>query len=331
MDENQRYEVGERIHNRILETINVKQKRVKLYYRWVVAASLICLLSVGVLVGHKVYSEKFLIHHGEHLFADFSKGKLILGNGDSIAVQDLMINDLNLPIRVLQSKEYVEIKNIDQFTDQWLTLKTEEGGFFKLILADGSTVYLNANSELRYQSNFLNNRVIHVKGEAFFEVKKMLDSNKQLQPFTVLGGNHQIQVLGTQFDFKNDEGKPTRTTLVTGSVAVQDVTTGAKKIIKPGQQALSTQTGDIQLQEVDVEQYSAWKDGFYYFKDQPLVNILSQLQDNFDFNFDKKHIPHITMTLIVKKNRSLSEILTLIEKSSDLALYFKGGNLKIKP
>ena len=139
-----------------------------------------------------------------------------------------------------------------------------------------------------------------------------------------------VQVLGTQFNFKNEEGKLTITTLLTGIVAINDVTTKTKKIIKPGQQALSTQAGDIQLQEVDVEQYSAWKDGFYYFKDQPLVNILSQLQDNFNFNFDKKQIPDITLTLIVKKNRSLSEILTLIEKSSDLALQLKGENLKIK-
>lgn len=330
MNDKQRNELGEKIHIRILDTINSKQKKIHVYYRITIAATILCLLSIALFMGIRRYMESTRIHKGENLYANFNSGQLILANGDSIAVSELVNSNKNLPIQVVRSTDYIELKSNQLPEGDWITLKTGRGGFFKLLLTDGSTVYLNANSEIKYRADFLKNRIVHVNGEAFFEIKRINNENQQKQPFTVYGGENKVTVLGTKFDFENYADKATKTTLIEGKVAVGNIKTGIKKILKLGEQATVDKQGNIEITNVDIEQYTAWKDGFYYFNDATLINILEQLQDNFDFKFDKKSIPTLKLTFIVKKNRTLYEILDLIEKSSNIKLYLKGSKLLVE-
>ncbi|WGQ12947.1 FecR family protein [Sphingobacterium faecium] len=330
MDDKQRNELGEKIHNRILDTINRQQRKIHLYHRLTVAATILCLLSISLFIAIGYYKESVRIHKGENLYANFNSGQLILPNGDSIAVSALINANKNLPVQVVRSTDYPQFKSNTFSDDDWITLKTGKGGFFKLLLADGSMVYLNANSEIKYRGDFLKNRIVHVNGEAFFEIKKITNQKQQPQSFTVSGGDHHVTVLGTKFNFENYTDQTIKTTLVEGKVAIGNIKTGITKILRPGEQATADKQGNLQIKDVDIEQYVAWKDGFYYFKDATLIHILDELQQNFEFKFDRKAIPTTTLTFIVKKNRTLSEILNLIEKSSDVKLYLRGSQLMVE-
>lgn len=151
------------------------------------------------------------------------------------------------------------------------TIETPIGTEYNIILADGSKVWLNAGSKLTFPETFAsNNREVTLSGEAYFEVTP--DKKK---PFYVNADQQIIRVFGTHFNVQSYPNENNRTTLVEGSVQVTQ--SGRSKMLKPGQAAFS-RNNNLLVQDVNIEEAIAWKNGFFYFESTPVKEALSAIK-----------------------------------------------------
>lgn len=136
-------------------------------------------------------------------------------------------------------------------------LITPRGGEYTVVLADGTKVWLNADSELKYPVQFSDTvRQVYLRGEAYFAVAK-----RECQPFIVFSEGMQVTVLGTEFNLRNYHSEEMATTLVEGAVRLIHEK-GGECCLKPGQQAV-VRNGGIEVKEVETIRYTSWKDGYF--------------------------------------------------------------------
>ncbi|MVM28557.1 DUF4974 domain-containing protein [Spirosoma sp. HMF4905] len=178
------------------------------------------------------------------------------------------------------------------------TITTPRGGKFRVALPDGSKVWLNAASSLRYPTKFRGReRAVELKGEAYFEVAHAKNKANERVPFRVLSAGQIVEVLGTHFNINSySDENSTKTTLLEGKVKViktraYALANSAKTeaasalVLKPGEQAqlaLGTQPKLNLVAQVDLEEAVAWKNGQFQFKDTDLPTIMRQIARWYD-------------------------------------------------
>ena len=227
------------------------------------------------------------------------------------------------------SKNGISYGDEDTKENEVHILKVPKGGEYQVVLSDGTKVWLNADTELKYPVSFQqSSRIVELKGEAYFEVAK--DPNR---PFEVHSDGHNVTVLGTQFNLSCYESKPVVTTLVEGSVSLADQYTENEVMLKPGEQASYISVVDSwKVEEVDVELYTAWKEGYYYFKKETLEDILETLARWYDveFEFRNKKDAGIPFTGKLKKYEDLNEFLKLLEKTNEVEFEIENRKVLVK-
>lgn len=243
------------------------------------AAGIIILLSVG---GYFLYQNLWLVKEYPVVVSkvempDFGKVYLEVNVGETIEVTDTMPVQLaKLDVYDKAGQDSVGLR-VDE--SKWNRLFTTKGAEYSVVLADGTKVWLNAESELRFPDVFEGKkREVYLKGEGYFEVAK----NKNCE-FVVHCSAGDITVLGTQFNVSDYVEERVCVTLVEGCVALQDRENREKKILA-GQQALFTNTG-IEVKNVDVEEYVAWREGRFVYKKRSLDYILKSLVRWYDFEY----------------------------------------------
>ncbi|MBN9386196.1 MAG: DUF4974 domain-containing protein [Chitinophagaceae bacterium] len=181
-------------------------------------------------------------------------------------------------------------------------------------LYDGSKVWLNAESSITYPVTFTGKeRRVTIKGEAYFEIARFVspEDGKKL-PFIVQKGDMEVKVLGTHFNVNAyDDEKNIKTTLVEGSVQLQ--AGGKSVLLKPGQQSI-WQAGQLSVSnDVNIEEVLAWKNGYFYFEDAGIPQLMKQLSRwyNVDIVFDGK-VPERKFGGKIPGNTSLSEMLKIL-------------------
>jgi len=182
-------------------------------------------------------------------------------------------------------------------------------------LPDGSRVWINAASSIRFPTAFTGNaRRVEVNGEAYFEVAK----NKSM-PFMVKVNNAEVQVLGTHFNIMAyDEEDVVSTTLLEGSVKF--VTGDKISILKPGQQSQLSKDGQVKLvNDVDVDQVVAWKNGLFVFDNSELGTVMRQLSRWYDIDVVYR-TRNVTTSFVgeVPRTSKLSDVLKVIELTSKM-------------
>ncbi|PPL01444.1 FecR family protein [Parapedobacter indicus] len=194
---------------------------------------------------------------------------------------------------------------------QHLTMKIPKGGTYQVTLPDGTKVWLNSESTLRYPSRFGDaQRAVQLKGEAYFEVAK-----DKKRPFRVATAGQNLEVLGTQFNITAYDNEPAiKTTLVEGSVKITNLRAGADNTLKPGQQSVITD-GNTAINEVSIEQFTAWKEGFFSFEETPFDEVLEQLARWYDVDIEYRRKPNKTFSGKMKRNARLSSVLDFFEGS----------------
>lgn len=211
---------------------------------------------------------------------------------------------------------------------RYAVLSTPKGGTYQVALPDGTQVWLNAASSLRYPISFAGNeRAVEITGEGYFAVAK--DSNK---PFRVISHGQTIEVLGTEFNVSaypdNDEVK---TTLVEGLVRLSSAEHGGDRFFEliPGQQA-TKRGADVDIKDVDVSQYIAWKSGMFYFKNTPFKDFMKQIADWYDVEVVYEgRVPNDTFGGEMRRDVSLLTVLDLL-KASEIDFKIKENQLIIK-
>jgi len=192
-------------------------------------------------------------------------------------------------------------------------------------LADGSKVWLNAQSSIRYPVAFSGDeRKVEITGEAYFEVARL--SGKK---FVVSKGSMDVVVLGTKFNVNTYENEENiKVTLLEGSVRVEAGSTG--KIIKPGQQAVVSETKINVVNGVDLEQVMAWKEGKFVFKNTNIQQIMRQMERWYDLEptrFTSEAAREWSFVGQISRYSNASKVLQLLEETSTLKLTVEGKKI----
>lgn len=210
---------------------------------------------------------------------------------------------------------YVAKKESGEATAKINTLSTPAGGKFSVVLADGSKVWLNASSSIKFPAEFVGNeRRVEIKGEAYFEVAK-----DQSRPFYVRNGSSEIKVLGTHFNVMAypDEYR-SALTLLEGSV--QFTKNGQSQLLKPGKQIVYTETDtETKQQPADIEEVMAWKNDLFVFNNTSIDEIMKELMRWYDVKIKYEgEKPDISFTGVIPRNTNVSKVLKTLELTEDV-------------
>jgi len=325
--------LGTRIQGTTVNNVNYTQRR-----RWLVAASIIFLLSACYLL-YKLLSNEQAIPHDSpktgqvDILPASNRAILILADGRSISLDDAktgtVASESNINISKTADGELLYQLDNSKTEHPYITyntLRTPNGGRFKITLPDGTLVWLNAGSSLTYPVHFASNeRRVKVTGEAYFEVAKKGAG----QAFIVECKGQQVEVLGTHFNINAYDNEPMlRTTLVEGKVAVKSGE--AIKILRPGEQS-SSFGNKLIVEKVDTEEFIAWKDNLFVFHGADLGGIFRQVERWYDVKFEYQKLPAgIKMYGELPRDIELSGLLTTIEKNTGLKFTIKGRRIIVE-
>lgn len=297
-----------------------KNRRIKTITRYAAILTL-PLVAAGIFLLQKndrqaIVSISEVIKPGEH------KAVLITGGGERITLSDSTLSPIQeqngMIVNVMNNKVFYTLPEDSLCTQEspiFNTLQIPRGGEYFLTLADGTEVWLNAETEIRYPVQFTGNkRVVYLDGEAYFTVAP--DKKK---PFTVVSTHASVSVLGTQFNFRAyPDEQDVQTTLVSGSVIMQSEKYKQQIKLVPGEQGvLEKRSANLTKQEVNTYLYTAWKDGRFAFRDarlEDLFNILARWYDLSIF-YQSPEAKDIRFTGDLNKTDDFKSILKIIEQN----------------
>lgn len=192
-------------------------------------------------------------------------------------------------------------------------IRAPHGQMCKLILPDGTKIWLNSGTTIRYPDRFADDvRAVSISGEAYFEVAKMAH-----KPFTVNTSDMKVEVFGTSFNisaYKDDE--MTSVTLVEGKVEVQNSDGKTIAQLSPGQLAVKSKNDtNIEIRNVETSFYKSWIEGKIYFDDQPLNLIATKLERwfNIEIVFANNQLKTYKFTGTILKNKPVDQIMQALE------------------
>jgi hypothetical protein len=206
-------------------------------------------------------------------------------------------------------------------------LSTSFGRTYAVVLADGTKVWLNAGSSLRFPTNFTGNeRKVFLKGEAYFEVVY-----NKAKPFYVITGDQVTEDLGTSFDINAYGDEPyIETTLIEGSVKV--TRGGAGNLLKPGQHALTKAGGQLLIEDANVDKIAAWRNGTFAFDGENIEVIMRQVARWYDVEViyqtptkDKDFVATIS------RYSNISEVLKKLQYTGVIHFKVEGRRVFVMP
>lgn len=262
------------------------------------------------------------------------KATLVLGDGTKYDLSQGGNVNLNSGGAAINS-EGAAIKYTENSKEQaqliYNTLIIPKGGEYFLELSDGTKIWINSETTLKYPVQFVGDeRNVELTGEAYFEV-----AHNENKPFYVLSGDQSIEVLGTQFNvssYKDDEHIVT--TLVEGKVNVyRTIASKENQILLPNQQSsMNKASGEITSKIVDPQNFIAWKSGAFYFQDQTfdsMVKVLSRWYD-IDVFYENDNVRDIKFTGRFKRYDEFEKVIKLIEKTDEVKFKINGKTVIIK-
>lgn len=341
----ERQHILQAVRGRLRRSIAPAEKKQALPLRRYIsyAAAILVFLSVGLAWYYfsntsRTQEHRLVSRYGGDVMAGGNRATLMLADGSTVELSKdqsgIVVGGDS--INYADGSAVLDTRHKTQDTRQdgrmqeslktnYYVLSTPKGGQYKVVLPDGSEVWLNAASKLRYPSGFTGGeRNVELEGEAYFRVSHDAD-----RPFTVRSGGQSVTVLGTEFNINAYGNEPAvTTTLVSGSVAIKGPSQDARKL-SPNQQAIFT-AGQLAIREVDVEEYTAWKNGYFKFDGTELHTVLRQLERWYDIEVDYAGLPDRKLYAKIKRDEKLSNVLYMIEKTARLKFSIDERRLEIK-
>ena len=331
------------IYTKITNAPVIGQRRI--WPRIWAAAAIIAALSAGsYFILNKPVNEQPIaatskLHPQDKLVPGTDKAVLTLANGNQIILDSagngaltqqgnikiIKLDDGRLSYNSLKDKPQEVLYN---------TISTPRGGQYQIVLSDGSKVWLNAASSLRFPVSFTGDkRAVALSGEGYFEVAH--DAGK---PFTVSVNGTEVHVLGTHFNINAYSDEATvKTTLLEGSVKVSKGNTG--KMISPGEQAVTENNDnvvnpEIGVQQVDVDAVTAWKNGRFVFKGDNIQSVMRQLARwyNAEVSYEK-NVTNEEFVGVINRSRydKISDILEMMGKTGTVSFAINGRHITVMP
>ncbi|MDY3034469.1 MAG: FecR domain-containing protein [Odoribacter sp.] len=317
--------------------VRLYERRQKQEYRWRLQRRLRAVAAVVVLViGCSALWQVFYWQKNDsgdrslvaQRSGDMNKVELVLSNGSTVFLGESdNLGDVNEEGAVIQAKKdavhYVDNEGNNEV--KYNTLRVPRGAEYELVLADGTSVWLNAESEITYPVTFKGDmREVTLKGEAFFDVAK-----DAAHPFIVHIKDFDVRVTGTKFNVRNYADMPSSATLAEGEVQLEKE--GEVTILQPGQQAALID-GKIEVKEVDLEEAIAWRYNSFCFKHQSLELLLNELARwyNLEIFYMNPSLKTLHFTAWFSRGNSVAEVIEKLERTQKIRLELKGNTLIVK-
>ena len=221
---------------------------------------------------------------------------------------------------------YRDVKAQAKRKVEYNTLATGRGGEYCLVLSDGTAVYLNAETKLKYPVAFGDGeRRVALEGEAYFEV-----ATDSARAFVVEVNGLEVQVYGTTFDITTFYEGEVRTVLAEGSVGVRRMDGGEERRIVPGEMAVYDEgDGSLAVKEVDVALYTSWIEGLFKFEEERLEDIMETLSRWYDVEvfFYNDALRDALFTGDLRRYKNIGEHLRMLEMTTNVAFEVKGNTV----
>lgn len=330
------------LKNNLWQTIerkNNRSKKVLPLWHWIaIASGILIILSIGLLFNNRspkvqTYTEQTNID----IAPGSNKAFLILADGSKISLNDVSAGSIatQAGMRITKSAEgHLVYEAIDKKSVPGSVIhnkiETPKGGQYQIKLPDGTIVWLNAASSLKYPVSFssLKSRTVELTGEGYFDITP--DKNK---PFVVTTSKQQITVLGTKFNVNAyaDESNTT-TTLIHGSLRIttQSNTSAPKtieKILKPGEQS-KVHGAEIEVDQVDTEEAISWKNGQFMFTSESIATIMRKISRWYDIEVEYTgDVAGKRFTGTISRYVNVSEVLQTLELTNRIHFKIKGRKI----
>lgn len=307
-----------------------RPRKLRKWFAWTAVAALFAVI-VGIYWFWPATVSREPLAQNPFIPAGGNEAVLTLANGERLHLQGATTTSIRQDDGSVAevSSASLAYKNNASLSDTLLynSLHIPRKGEFNLVLSDGTQIWLNSESTVRYPTNFLpGQRKIQLRGEAYLEV-----APDRTSPFVIETGKARIEVLGTSFNLRAYEDEQIiQTTLAEGRVCV---TTGTQRMeLVPGEQGcVDAKTGNMVKKVVDVRIYTAWKDGRFVFEGQTLEEIMRTLARWYDvevvFSSDKTR--NIKFTGNLKRYDDFGQIVSMLELACPAKFLISGTTISI--
>jgi transmembrane sensor len=207
------------------------------------------------------------------------------------------------------------------------SITTPRGKSYKVILNDGTTVLMNADSRLIFPTYFRGKeRIVKLEGEAYFKVSK-----DRQHPFIVQTEKISTRVLGTEFNLKAYSSSDTHVTLIDGSVIVCNRANNKEVTLKPGQDVVLHNDQQFDVITVDTDYYIQWKDGYFYFDNMPLVEVMKELGRWYNVNIyiNDNSLLSYRLHFIADRQANIDQVVENLNGFSYLSVVYTGDRIII--
>ena len=320
---------------RLENTIQERKSR-RMTLRWSVAASVI--LFIGLFVGRMVnewrnLDEMRMLAETERIVPGV-KAELILSTGERVVLNQQCVsiegvNETGIQNDSVTGLNYTTAK-VQGEGMIYNTMRIPVGGFYQLALSDGSKVWLNSMTELRFPVAFTGEeRKVYLTGEAYFEV-----APNSKHPFIVVTEEGmEVKVYGTEFNMNTYQHGVVQTVLVSGKVGIRVNATGKEVMLAPRQMAeYSEKTGMVRVEDTDPYRYIAWKDGEFVFERETIEEIMERLGRWYDVKvfYENESLKQKRFTGVISRYEDIEQVLRLIEGPATLRFEVKGNVVTVK-
>ena len=293
------------------------------------AASFLLILAFSWLTGYNGLSKDTVVYFTatDDLNRDIT---LQTTSGVHISLENLLAREEldQVGARLIQTDsaklEYTEsIEKVETHL-----LSTPRGKTFEVVLGDGSKIWLNADSRLEYPSCFVGDRrVVKLYGEAYFQISK-----DEKRPFIVETDGLQTIVLGTEFNVRNYKKENSHVTLIEGSVKVNNTANEYSVVLSPGENARVMEDGSLGVQKVDVDTYIYWRDGYFYFDNRTLAEIMQDIGRWYNVNvvFDDARVMDYKLRYFCKRDEGIEKAVERLQYLKKAQVSLEGNTVYIR-
>lgn len=309
------------VYDRIWKKLEESRRPVQRTYpfNWLTIAAAVLLVSAATWIFTRntksINHTTLIAKKHQPVLPGGNKAYLTLADGSKIVLNDARTGKLATQsgIQVTKAKDGMLVyqfkdKSQKNSGQQYNTITTPAGGQYQLVLSDGTKVWLNATSALKFPAHFsADKREVELTGEAYFEVHK-----NAAAPFIVNVADQQVLVLGTHFNIKAyaDESI-VKTSLLEGRVNISSA--GQTAVLLPGQEAVNKHNGQIRVASADVEESIAWKNGLFKFNNASIEDVMRQVARWYNIKVTYEGaLPVRQFTGTVSRQVSIKEMLDML-------------------